>query len=53
MIFKDALTPLKKNGHYFEGELIIPEGEFYLGAKLPDSNYYHYLLKYDGWKQGQ
>ncbi|MCK6620549.1 MAG: hypothetical protein HUU32_18280 [Calditrichaceae bacterium] len=53
LIFEDTFTFLKKNGHYFEGEPVIPEGEFYLGAKLPGSNYYHYLLKYDGWKQGQ
>jgi hypothetical protein len=44
----ESLFPLKKTANIFEGDVIVPKGLFHLAVKTDSSNYYHWLLEYEG-----
>jgi len=44
----DEVFPLKKTANIFEGNVIVPEGLFHLAVRTDTTNYYHWLLEYEG-----
>ncbi|KAA3614934.1 MAG: hypothetical protein D8M58_10800 [Calditrichaeota bacterium] len=47
-VINEEFFPLEKSGDIFEGSILIPKGLFHMAVKTDTTNYYHWLLEYEG-----
>ncbi|MGH1362990.1 MAG: transglutaminase domain-containing protein [Calditrichia bacterium] len=49
LIHEDSFQFLQKDGEVFSGRFEVPPADFFIGARFPNSDYFMYLLRYEGW----